>query len=216
MKVRVQQVLDFIYPPFCIACRADGAWFCETCRSHVLRNASVGRPPEGFEDFYSIGRYADPVLRRLIHTLKYRAASCCLKSIAKLITEFADTHILFQHILSIEGLNVFFVPSDDLRIRERGIDHARLLAETFARLYPNLVLRDSLIKRHSVMANASLPSNAARKGNTQDAFLAAEQVYGPCLLIDDVYTTGATLQACRSALRKAGARKIYGFTLARK
>ncbi len=210
-----KQLVDFAYPPFCVACSKDGAWLCTNCIQSILDTEPPRFKPPGFTDFFTIGRYANPALRQLIHSLKYRGASCCLSSVSELIQRFTDANVLFERTLHLSGLNLFFVPSDDLRVRERGIDHARSLAEVFTGTYKHIILQDSLIKTRSIMPNASLPSNAARKGNTADAFTVTDRIHGPCLLIDDVYTTGATMQACRSAMKKGGASEVYGFALAR-
>ena len=100
-------------------------------------------------------------------------------------------------------------------MRERGVDHGLFLLSVFRKLYPQLKTSTALIKTRQVLPNASLPSNAARKGNSKDAFVMTEKAATKCLLIDDVYTTGATLDACKTALRKAGATEIHGFVLAK-
>ena len=209
-------LLDFAYPPYCISCDIDGEWFCDACTNKVLNRSSFKGSPDGFVDFFSLGMYSYGALRKLIHALKYRRAGCCLDSVGRLIKRFAETHILFQQLMAKDDVHLYFVPSDELRVRERGIDHTKALAECIRSIFPQLTLHRSLIKTRHVLPNASLPSNAARKGNTKDAFMVAERAFGTCLLIDDVYTTGATMQACRSALKKSGAGEVYGFVLARR
>jgi len=207
-------LLDFIYPPFCVACDADGKWICGHCLENTINQSEPVRIPVGFKDFFTIGRYSSPVLQRLIRSLKYHSATACLESVSALLESYIEKHILFRQLLLTSDLNIYFVPSDELRVRERGIDHTKKLAEVLSGHAPKSRIKNTLIKTRSILPNASLPSNAARKGNTADAFSVTERVQGTCLLMDDVYTTGSTMNACKIALRRAGAREIYGFTLA--
>lgn len=209
-----QHTLDFIYPAFCVGCERDGSWICDRCINAVMRRLPDQRIPNGFSSFHTVGRYADPVLRQLIRAIKYRTARVCIARLNDLLDQFIERHVLFRELLQTPELRLFYVPSDELRIRERGIDHTFVIAELFALKYQNIHLRDSLIKTRNVMPNAKLPSSAARKGNTSDAFMVTERIEKPCLLIDDVYTSGATMSACKNALRTAGAKAIHGFTLA--
>lgn len=208
-------LLDFCYPPFCVGCDADRGWFCLNCINGIVESSPAHKPPDGFADFFVVGAYADPRLRELIHALKYRRATACREGLAQLLKAYSAKHVLFRQLIEKHELNVFHVPSDELRIRERGIDHARALAEVFGTVFPKVKLRSSLIKTRPAMANAALPSNAAREGNTKDAFAVTERVGDACLIIDDVYTTGATMNACKRALRAAGAHEIYAFALAK-
>lgn len=208
-------VLDFVYPRFCVGCESDSDWLCEPCSERIVGRGSEADSVDIFDQFFTIGSYADPALRELIRSIKYRRAIDCLPSVSRLIDRFIKHHALFHILLSTPNLQIFYVPSDELRVRERGVDHVADLANLVHAKYPETVLRDTLIKTRTSIPNAKLPSNAARKGNSLEAFAVTERVSRPCLLIDDVYTTGATMKACKRALKAAGAKNIHGFTLAK-
>jgi ComF family protein len=111
----------------------------------------------------------------------------------------------------LEGADaVVPVPLDPARLRRRGFNQARLLAEG---LGPPVL--DALARTRPTPPQTGLPA-ARRHANVRDAFAVCRPVAGLTLvLIDDVATTGATLHACARALRAAGAREIRALTAAR-
>ncbi len=99
---------------------------------------------------------------------------------------------------------------------ERGYNQSTLLARPFA-LHLRIPLRPCALRRTRI-TQAQVGLNAQeRRENVSRAFMAdPRDVAGKSILIvDDVTTTGATMQACAQALRDAGARYVYGLTLAR-
>jgi ComF family protein len=106
------------------------------------------------------------------------------------------------------------VPLHCERLAERGYNQAELLARALSQRI-HVAVRTDLIRR-ARHTRAQVGLNAQeRAANVQDAFLADPACAGmTLLLIDDVYTTGATLTACAIAARDAGAHRVCGLTLA--
>lgn len=108
------------------------------------------------------------------------------------------------------------VPLHPSRLRGRGYNQAALLAWALSRRIGLPMDEESLCRVRATLPQMRLPA-ADRRRNVEDAFrcttdrLSGRQV----LLVDDVCTTGATLEACADALRKGGARSVWAFTLAR-
>jgi ComF family protein len=106
------------------------------------------------------------------------------------------------------------VPLHPQRSAERGYNQSELLAQVFADRCA-IACEPGWIQRTRFTRPQVGLDMTARRHNVTDAFRAAPQVAGKTiLLIDDVFTTGATLQACAEAARDAGARAVYGLTLA--
>jgi predicted amidophosphoribosyltransferase len=102
----------------------------------------------------------------------------------------------------LAGETVTWVPGRPAGIRERGFDHAALLAAGVAR---ELGLPAcSLLRRRRAVSDQSELSAADRRINLENAF-AAEACTGGIVLVDDLLTTGSTAEACARALREAGA-----------
>lgn len=100
------------------------------------------------------------------------------------------------------------VPLGKKRRRQRGFNQAELIARRFGKPAPGLV------RVADTPAQATL-SKAARARNLRGAFVWKGAAPVRALVVDDVYTTGETLRACARALRKAGTREVYGWTLLR-
>jgi len=109
------------------------------------------------------------------------------------------------------------VPIHQKRVRERGYNQSGLLSRELGRLVRLPVVADCLTRQRHTPPQARATSVSERRSNVADAFtyrdhrLKGKQI----LLIDDVATSGATLDACAAALKAAGANSVWGLTLAR-
>jgi ComF family protein len=122
------------------------------------------------------------------------------------------------------GLLVIAVPMYPVKQRQRGFNHAELLARAaireLRRRHPqwNLQLDTSLLKRVKVTVSQAGLTNHQRRENLRGAFFAPfpDRLEGrDVLLMDDIYTTGATARACSRVLSNAGARSVRVATVAR-
>jgi len=161
-------------------------------------------------------------LRELLHLLKYDRMEPIAARLAALIAQ----HIVAMHDLPA-ALLLVPVPLHRGRRRERGFNQAELLAQgivgALRHLRPEMSLRMStgvLERRRATESQAGLSPNQ-RRVNVRGAFFVPEgraqaAVKGrDVLLIDDIYTTGATARACSLALRRAGAASVRVATIAR-
>lgn len=143
--------------------------------------------------------------------LKYRGRRRIAGRLAELLLERAEVREL------LEGATLVPVPLHPRRRAERGYNQADLLARALATRSRAAVATGILTRRRDTPPQAGLPA-ARRRRNVKDAFAVPrpERVAGRTLvLVDDVYTTGATLRACAEVLRRAGASEVRVLTLAR-
>jgi ComF family protein len=105
------------------------------------------------------------------------------------------------------------VPLHRSRLRKRGFNQARLLALGVAAEI-NAPVSDTLEVVRSTRDQVEL-SAAQRRANVEGAYRASAPLRGRILLIDDVFTTGATMSACASTLVRAGAREVHALSLCR-
>lgn len=153
--------------------------------------------------------YFEGVLREAMHRFKYRRLTALAEPLGAMMAEYWMQHPIPADV-------VVPVPLHAARLRERGYNQAALLAREMARRVGLAVDERTLVRQRATASQVKLNAKQ-RKENVRDAFccssnaLAGKQV----LLVDDVCTTGATLEACAVALREGGARGVRALTLAR-
>jgi ComF family protein len=151
-------------------------------------------------------------LRGAIHTFKYEDRPELARPLARYLTAAFDTADWQACRCAIDA--VVAVPLHDQRRAERGYNQAELLAVEFAHAV-DLACRPNWIERHACTRPQVGLSADERRVNVEQAFAAHPEVAGrTLLLIDDVYTTGSTFNACAAAAVAAGARAVYALALA--
>jgi ComF family protein len=174
--------------------------YCSTC---LKNNWNFSRASAFF-------LYVEPITR-LIHSLKYKGETSSLPTLSNL----ARKHF---HLPQCNGTEIIIpVPLHAKRLRERGFNQSLLLARS---LFPNekKIINTSILQRHRWTEPQTVYDGKARRKNLRNAF--SVRTPGPIkgkkiLLIDDVFTTGTTVNECAGVLLKAGAAEVIVFTLAR-
>lgn len=146
--------------------------------------------------------------RRAIHAFKYLRRPELATPLGAMLNEY-----LCAHPLPADG--IVPIPLHSERERRRGYNQSYLLAREIA-LFQNLPLWYNVIERTRATQPQVELDAPARRENVREAFAATEAVAGArVLLIDDVCTTGATMDACGMALKARGAKSVWGLALAR-
>ncbi len=149
-------------------------------------------------------------MRQAIHELKYRNFRALAQPLACLLCDYLADNPLPADVLVP-------VPLHPKRLRERGYNQSRRLAREMGKMMNVPVVDDCLFRQRYTSPQTRTSSAEERKRNIANAFachndkLRDKQV----LLIDDVATSGATLDACAAALKAAGASSVWGLVLAR-
>ena len=149
-------------------------------------------------------------LRKALAALKYGSAA----RVARPLVERAAGR--FGDLAALAGSPVLVpVPIHPQRLRERGYNQAGLLAAGLARI-ARLPTADLLLRLRATTRQHRL-DRAARLRNLRDAFAVKPDARAPpmVILVDDILTTSATLEACAAVLRDAGAAHVFGFAVAR-
>ena len=216
MKKLLSALLDLIYPPKCPFCRsvldrnAEGA--CPLCED-ALPKTGMQRAKRLENGMLCLSplRY-DGAVREAVRRYKFRGLAvygeAFGKRMARCLREERYTALF----------TITWVPLSEKRLRQRGYDQARLLAESMAEELGLEKPRPLLRKLRDTRAQSSLREEKERKENVKGVY----EVIDPALvkgahilLVDDVVTTGSTLMSCAAALWKAGAQEVSAITLAR-
>ena len=143
-------------------------------------------------------------LRSFIHQYKYNGA---------LYLSSALSHLIYKNIKDQVPEVLIPMPMHIKRLQTRGFNHAELLAKHLSLFLKIPYEKKICIKTKNTTTQASLPAEE-RKTNLTHAFKTLKNNYKHVAIIDDVYTTGATIREITRTLRTAGARKTLAYTVA--
>jgi ComF family protein len=215
-------VLDVLYPPSCALCKTAGAFLCDRCEASLpcaggercercwlpLQQPHCERA-FAFTALRSCYRYGGDV-RKLIYGLKFSRRS----SLAEPLGERLGA-LIQEHDLDADGLVP--VPLPRARRHERGYNQAAELAKAAGRSIALPVL--------DVLERVNTPSTQARAATAEQRWRNVQGIFGlkrganvggrNLLLVDDIATTGATLDACARVLLTSGAASVVAVTVAR-
>lgn len=227
--------LDIVYPPKCMACaeiisKDEPYRLCEDCRSglHYLDGdtclvcgrqifLSVGKCSSCSEHEYAFTRnfaalsYGG-VSRRILLRYKYNNNRQFAARLARIV--FDNTPALLNIMSKVDFLTP--VPLHKKRLRERGFNQAELLAAELAHVYEK-PHHAHILSRTRATEKQSLLNAAERRANISGAFAVAD--HDVCngktiLLVDDIFTSGATLDGCAKVLLGAGCRCVFCVSVA--
>jgi ComF family protein len=210
-----------LFPQRCAVCDAVATPFCDACRRSLVRIAPPVCERCGAPGAWPVRRCAECAGRRLAFATA-RAAIAYDDRGRRFLRAWKEggrrdlaSHAadLVADAVARPGAEVLsWVPGDAERGRRRGHVPSRRLAHELASRW-GLPVRPLLRRTRSVTRQRGL-SLQERRRNVRGAF-ACDGAEGRVCLVDDVYTTGATVNACASALRRAGARQVDVVCLAR-
>jgi ComF family protein len=219
--------LDLLFPLRCIECGKEGNLICQDCSSQLQWISApvcsfcgvdkpVDRPCTSCPTFKPVIdgvraplRY-EGIIRSAVHQLKYRNLRAIAIPLASVMADYLEKNPLPYDI-------IIPVPLHPKKLRERGYNQSELLAKEIGKITSLPVNTKCLIRIRQTPAQAMTKGRDERYVNLVDAFscLNNDTEEKRILLIDDVATSCATLDACAQALKSAGAVSVWGFTLAR-
>lgn len=236
MPTLSQYFLNFIFPVTCVQCGCDlpaddHFRLCLDCRGKIIpigdiyclkcgKNLPDGgahcysclkNPSHYFEQIRSYGIY-EGTLRDLIHKFKYRNKDYLYRLLGGLLIEVVQRH---KELLKIDY--IVPVPMHWFKKLRRGYNQTELLAGYLASYYNIPILLKNLNRTKLKSPQIKLKEEQ-RFENIKNCFNVRDGkvIKGKdILLIDDVCTTGATINECSRILRKAGANRVYAITLAK-
>ncbi len=209
-------ITEILFPLSCISCHATGSALCPNCL--IKLSPAKNDLPDWVHALYT---YKDPVVRASIWKLKYRHHHAFAEIYGTIIREYlleqSSEDLLFGKRLP---LYIIPVPLSPTRLRERGYNQASLIAQYVCTQENDTTyqLRDDIVHRKNTDTHqARMKNKQQRLANIRGSFYISnkELVTGKhVIIIDDVYTTGATLGEMRRVLKDAGVKSVFGITIA--
>ena len=230
LRLLARSVADFVFPPICFGCdtEVDSGMVCDSCRLLLFTSEmdvcpGCGRPcasaaatcglcrvPLSLVRVRALGMYQEP-FRKIIHALKYSEKTALAELLGGALALLAC-----QDPLLADADAICAVPLHPARLRERGFNQSELLAAVVSR-ETGIPLERPLRRCKNTRTQTAQSSHEKRRENLKGAFklmpsveLAGRRV----IVVDDVCTTGATLDAAAQPLLAAGASAVFGLVVA--
>jgi competence protein ComFC len=219
-------ILDWLYPPHCAGCGNRGSHWCDSCqeeaeivnppicpicgemKTHAGICSRCRENPPCFTSLRSWAIFRGPV-RQAIHRLKYKKDVALGELLSRPLIQYLQCQ-------DWEIDLVIPVPLGVARLAERGYNQSDLIAKPIALFFGIEFMPKAIRRRRETRSQVDL-SAEERKVNVAGAFHARQEFVSGrnVLIIDDVTTTGSTLDACAFAFKEAGVKEVYGLTVAR-
>jgi ComF family protein len=229
---------DLIFPKKCVVCKKHGSYLCEKCFTFLSFDAKSlclacnnptfnnlthprCRRKYGIDGCFSALAYNKP-MQKLIFNFKYKPYLTDLKTVlSDLFYESIIQNEQFQSQIKKGEWLMVPIPLSKTKLRKRGYNQAEILAKELSKKF-NFPVQSILERTRETKTQVGL-TNLQRKLNVKDAFKLNLSLIANhsslknanIFLVDDVATTGSTLLEAAKVLKKGGADKVFGLTLAR-
>jgi ComF family protein len=225
----IDLILNLLFPPRCVSCKKEGCFICPDCMDKLKqRRIHSGFYKTGCEFKYLDGviyafDYAlNPAIHHAIHHFKYKYN----EDLKVYFGLFLSRKLSELSMTKNKKIILIPVPLHSKRLNERGFNQAELIAREIQKNLGGKADVLHLLKRSRYTSQQAKLSKRERHLNLEDAFVycipnsgrlrrpqsGQQPVY---FIVDDVCTTGATLENCAKVLRKAGIERVYGLVVAR-
>lgn len=232
----VSGVLEAVFPTTCVGCGKEGSYVCARCEGFISevglicplcqQSSLAGERHIGCVSRYGLDGLAscweyEGLVKSLLNHIKYNGIthatgetmSRAFRVVARDDTRFGP----FLSFLASSDTRVIYVPMHQRKERRRGFNQAALFAKELAKIAGKEAF-DTLEKISDTKPQVDL-AKEERLQNVKDAFALSHapdlRNVQKLVLVDDVWTTGATMKECCKVLKSAGVEQVWGFTIAR-
>lgn len=210
-----ETILNFLFPPACSVCgKLNQNWLCPTCEKRVERlekSCLVEVENKKYEKLLYLFQY-ESLVRKLILCYKFSNKAYLNHFFANQIAQNEKNRELLK-----EYHMIIPVPMHQKKMQKRGYNQTELVAHELEKSLGIPMKKDILSKVVNTITQSKL-GGKARQSNIQHAFFIKNDIEvedKKIILLDDIYTTGATSEECSRVLKEAGAREILVLVLAK-
>lgn len=206
------KLLNIIFPPYCVCCSKNGELLCSQCYRLIHFNCQPVNSDlfsqKYLDQALSLAVYQPPV-SDLIKSLKYGR----IKKISQVLAQ-----LLYDHLNLPRCDLITWAPISKKRLNDRGFNQAELIGKDLGKLMD--IPTESILKKIKHTSKQARSSFKQRLENLQNSFSIEEKFIESLsnqkiMIIDDVLSTGSTLDECARVLKTAGADKVVGIAVAR-
>lgn len=221
-------ILNLLFPVYCLACKKEGEFICSQCLKKIQEGC-----PSASKKIIAATDYKHSLIKKAIHRYKYDFVKELSKPLGTLMAKRLTTSLpchsdlkslvlywIQDGIQSFHNYILIPVPLHKKRLRWRGFNQSELLAQEISKQLNIPVAGNILIRVKNTPPQAKIENILERETNIQNAFsLKGQSLINfenkTIILVDDIATTGATLQQCAKALKPLKPKSILGLVIAR-
>jgi ComF family protein len=223
--------IDTLFPKYCVGCALPDTFLCPECFAKIvfikkqqcgrcLKISTGGKTCLKCKQVWALDNllvatyYSDGPVKELIHAYKYEGNRSLKNDLMQIVQ---NNHALIDSLNTIKGEKIIIpVPLHYKRRWWRGFNQSEDIAKLISAKLKILTTNSVLKRKFNTKIQASL-HRKDRLNNLIEAFEAKTclNINSSVILIDDIATTGATLNACAFALKKSGAKRVIGVVVAR-
>ena len=225
--------LDIFFPKFCFNCKKEGIYLCQDCEGLIgvleysfclcQKPERLNKPGKckkcnfkKLDGLYFALPYQNNLAKQLIHYLKYDPFA---KELSKTLSSLIINHLQLIEKKKEDFIDflVIPIPLAEKRLKWRNFNQSKEIGKNIAEFLEIPLIDGSLIKIKNTKAQIEL-SEKEREENIKGSFVVKdkEKINGrKILLIDDVYTTGSTMEETAKILKESGAKEVWGMVVAR-
>lgn len=224
-----QGILDLVFPVTCLRCGKEGEYICKACFTTLPRESIQAcircKQPSPFgkthpncasrnfpDGLISCLPYKHPTVKEIIEKFKYDFVSSIGRHLAKMLTEELECQNLKYYF---KDFTIIPVPLHPRRFRWRGFNQAELLAQQLAAELGVPLETDLVVRSRFTKPQVKLSAEERLKNITGAFKLTDNGSPGKYLIVDDVVTSGSTINEITKTLKKAGAQEVWAIAAAR-
>lgn len=235
MKTKSMEIkelfLNLFFPRSCLFCQREGDFLCSDCSSLLeiseqnfclcpepIRLPETGKcrrcQKKSLNGLYFAANYQNFFCQNLIQKFKYTPF---IKELARPLASLIISHFQLQGKSPEKDFFFIAIPQTKGKLRWRGFNQAEEIARELSNFWQISLILDCLIKIKETLPQVEL-SEKERRENPKGAFLVKDKEKiknKKILLVDDVYTTGSTMEEAARALKTSGAKEVWGIVVAR-
>lgn len=230
-------ILGILFPEFCINCKREGSYVCQDCLSLIDisnvqycpfcqppkivldgRTCNICKKTKNLSGLFSATSYNNFIIKKLISQFKY--PPYYIKNLSKVLASLIITHfqLLEKKPNLLWGQAILIpIPLEKKKLKQRGFNQAEEIAKELSIFLKIPLINNVLIKIKETLAQVEL-SGEKRRENIKNCFSVKNRELiqnKKILLIDDVYTTGSTMEEGARVLKEAGAKEVWGIVVSR-
>lgn len=226
-------MLDLLFPQSCLYCEKEEGYLCQDCLAlidilerqfcpHCGKIVTDGKTCKNcrrktkLNGLYFAVSYQNKLVQKIITQFKYEPF--LVKELAKPLASLILTHFyLLDKKPNFSDFIIIPIPLLKKRLKQRGFNQAEELAKELSKNLELPLINNILTKTKETLPQVEL-SKEKRRENIKGAFLAENKDIvknQKILLVDDVYTTGSTMEECARVLKESGAKEVWGVVVTR-